>query len=400
MRERLGINNTHLKNRNRGLALQMIATEFPLSRIDISRRTGLTKMAVTNIVNEMIDEGFVVEKETAETFTVGRNPVILDISDTSPYAIGLYISRSQVSVIATNLKLNLCYQESTDLMNETSETLIEKLYTLTDRAIAYQKQNNPYTYPLGIGISAIGPLDSAKGYILNPRQFFNIHDLPIVSLIQNRYNIPVFLENDMNAAALAEKLFGSGKPYSNFIYMGITNGIGSGIITDGKLYQGTSGFVGEIGHISIKYDGELCDCGSRGCLELYANMPVILQKLREITQDYSILPQDFERLSKLDNCRKILDDMTDKLSIALTNAVNLFDPECIIIGHEGYYLPNKYLIKMQEYIQTHILSSGYKVIPVVASSFRDKAALYGSACTVLQKLFEGHVFSTANSASM
>jgi predicted NBD/HSP70 family sugar kinase len=394
MKERHGINNTHIKNRNRGIVLQYIARDERLSRIDIAKRIGLTKMAVTNIVGELIGDGYVTERDIAENAAVGRNPVILDVADSAPYAIGLYLSRTHVSVMAATIKLQPLYQEELPLEKETGDSLMEKLYCLTERALAHQKINTPRSAPLGIGVAAIGPLDASAGVILKPTNFFGIQNLNVVCLLQSRFGLPVFLENDMNAAALAEKLYGFGKPYANFIYMGIANGIGSGIVSDGKLYQGTSGFVGEIGHMSIKYDGDLCDCGNRGCLELYANSPVILHRLREITGDPTLTPRDFEELSKRGDCGAVLEETADSLTTALVNMVNILDPECVIIGHEGVYLPDRYLNRMEEQVQARILSGGYKSIPVIRSSFGGKAPLSGSVCCVLQKLFEGHIFTS------
>lgn len=392
MRQQSGMNHIDIKNRNRGLVLQYIVSGGQLSRIDIAKRIGLTKMTVTNIVNELIRDGIIEERETAETPFVGRNPILLDVTADAPCVIGLYIARGHVSVIVTDFKLRLRYHKRTLLQEETADTLMDKLYDLTDGALRFIKGKTPHAVPLGIGAASIGPLDAASGVILNPTNFFGIRDLPVADRLASRYGLPVVLENDMNAAALAEKLYGEARPYDNFIYMGITNGIGSGIITNGRLYQGTSGFVGEIGHMSIRYDGLLCDCGNRGCLELYANMPVIVRRLREVTGEEGLTPRDFERLSGRDDCNAILEDMTDKLSTALVGTVNMLDPECIIIGHEGVFLPDKYIGRIQKQLQSRILSAGHRSIRVIKSSFGEQAPLNGSACLILQKLFEGQIY--------
>ncbi len=264
---------------------------------------------------------------------------------------------------------------------------------LTDDAIKYQYKKNSKVIPIGIGVSAIGPLDSTTGKILKPTNFFGIQNMNVVRLLKSRYGLPVFLENDMDAAALAEKLFGVGRPYANFLYLGITSGIGSGIFSNGKLYRGTSGFVGEIGHMSVNFDGIPCGCGNRGCLEMYINLPIILQRLCEATGRGDISPKEFESLLEIDGCDAVFEDMANKLSAALVNATNMLDPECIIIGHEGVYLPDKYINYLQEHIGTRILSSGYKTLAVLKSSFGEHAPLFGSACSVLQKLFEGYLFN-------
>lgn len=391
MSERYGINNTHLKNRNRGLVLQIVAGGH-VSRAGITKRIKLTKMTVTNIVNELIADGYIEETETEETETVGRNPVILGIAPKAPLAVGVYLSRTQLSVIVSDLKLQVVYQNSQPLENETRDTLIKKLFDLTDQAIEYVKGQKLNSRLLGIGVSAIGQLDSKTGMILRPTNFFGITDLPIVNLISGRYSLPTFLKNDMDASALAEKFFGQGAPLTNFIYLGITHGIGSGIISNNTLYQDSSSFVGEIGHMSIKFDGAYCSCGKCGCLEVYANIPVILDRLREASGNSELRCQDFDQISAAPECDGIFRDVIQKLAVALVNAVNLLDPACIIMGHEGAFIPLPYLGLLEKLVNHQILATGYKKITVIKSSFEDRAPLFGSVSCVFNELFAGNLY--------
>lgn len=280
MKQRQGFNNTHLRNRNRGLVLQAVACGDALSRIEIARRIGLTKMTVSNIVAEWIAEGVLAEKEVAETAAVGRNPVILEVREDAPRAVGLYLSRGAASVIVSTLTLEVTWRKSLPLAGESTETLLEKIFQLIDGALAHLGAASLPVRCMGIGVSAIGPLDAASGTILRPTDFFGIRQLPLAGLLGERYGLPVVVNNDMNASALAEKLYGTGRAFDNFLYLGVTNGIGGGILSGGRLYQDNSGFVGEIGHMSIDFNGPLCSCGRRGCLEAYATMPLLLDRLQ------------------------------------------------------------------------------------------------------------------------
>ena len=263
---RKGFNNTHLKYRNRGIVLQLIANE-PRSRIDITKRMGLTRMAISNIVSELIDENYILEGETRENAQVGRNPILLDISSGSPLAAGIYIARNSASAMLTDIRLTAIYVDEIPLENETADSLKEKICLLLDRLFAYRDEKMKYRRILGIGISSIGPFDPNTATILNPIDFFSISNLPLKEFLEERYRLPVFAENDMNASALAEHLHGSGQGCDDFLYLGITSGIGSGIVVNGRLYGADSISVGEIGHMCINFDGPLCSCGNRGCLE-------------------------------------------------------------------------------------------------------------------------------------
>lgn len=394
MRERQGINNTHLKSRNRGLVLQWIASEDAPSRAEIARHIGLTKMTVTNIVGDWIQAGYVEEKEVSVNAMVGRNPVILDIADSAPLAMGLYLSRSAVTVLLADLKLRVRYRDSLPLEDDDAESVAGKLQQLVHMAMDWRDAVLPGTALLGIGVSAIGPLDTTAGRLLSPTDFFNIRNLPLAEILREASGLPVFVSNDMNASALAEKLYGHGKPYDNFLYAGITTGIGAGIVSGGHLYQDNSGYVGEIGHMSIDYHGPVCSCGNRGCLEVYATLPVLLEKLRIATGGSSRELEPSAALACLaaqPAAQPVLDELLEVLAAALINLANLFDPQLILIGHEGAYLPDAFFTRLEEQVNRHILAAGYKRIPVSRSSFWDCAPLLGSVCIVWQEVFRGRL---------
>lgn len=386
---RQGYNNNSLKFRNRGIVLQMIANN-PVSRADITKNIGLTRMAITNIVGELIDKGYIKEGKTDENFQVGRNPIMLDISNHSPIAAGVYIGRNSLYAILTDIKLNALYIDEIPFgTTENEESLKKKLYSILDRLFEHHKRKISNRRIMGIGVSSIGPFDPIKGVLLNPRDFFGISNFPIKDIIEEKYKMPVYGENDMNAAALAELLRGNGKNCDSFLYVGITNGIGAGIVVNRHLYGKDSVSVGEIGHMSIDYQGPACNCGNRGCLEAYATMPIIINKLKETTSRDDIGITDFDELAKNPECNEVFTGVVEKLSVALVNAVNLLDPECIVIGHEGVFLPSVYLNKMQEQIEKRILSSGYKKVSVTHSAFSLGAPLFGSAAIIINRLFSG-----------
>ena len=387
MTKQIGLNNNHLKTSNRGAVLKLIANG-QLSRTDIAARMGLSKMAISKIVGELLEEGYLTEKEVSPAGAVGRNPTLLDVAPSAPLAMGVYVSRNELCALLCDLTLKALYTRSVPLGNETRASFQKKLFGLCDDVMAKKRADRPDNALLGIGISSISPLDPVSGVILNPTNFYGITDYPVAKELRAKYGYPVFLDNDMNVSALAESLYGVGKEYDSFLYLGITNGIGSGTILNGRLFSNNSISVGEIGHTCINFDGPLCFCGNRGCLELYADMNVILGRLRKESGEAAD-PPDIARLSKRPGCARILRDVMEKLSVALINAVNLLDSQCVIIGHEGAYLPDEYLQFIEERVNRGILASQYKTVKVLRSSFFDRAPQLGSACIIFEKLFSG-----------
>lgn len=373
------------------MVLRHIATEQGISRIEIAKRMHLTKMAITNIVNELIAAGYVHERECTDSNLVGRRPMSLFISPNAGKVISLYLSRSSVTAILCDLTGSILCKYSIPLSNETAGKLTDKIYKAIDYVSQQASVGEGPSDILGIGVASIGPINTENGEILNPPDFFGITKYPISALIEARYGHTVYINNDMNASSLAENLFGVGKEYRNFVYVGITNGIGMGIVSASELYQNGSGYAGEIGHISIDYRGDRCSCGNRGCLETYANIPVILKRLSKASGEQGISAKDFERLSEIPACRSVLEDVIQKISIALTNTINLLDPQCVIIGAEGAYLPDFCLQALEDNINSHILAVGYRRVKVVRATFGSDTPLVGSASCVLDKIFNGFI---------
>ena len=391
MRTLKGLNNNHLKTTNRGTVLRLIAGGR-VSRTDIAQNMELSKMAISKIVGELLDEGYLTEKTIESDGAVGRNPLMLDISESAPQAVGIYISRNEVSALLCDLKLNTFFERRIPLKDETPEKLREKIFELCDAVVDHHEKNHPNNDLLGIGVSSIGPIDPSGGIILNPTNFYGICNFPVMRELEERYSLPVFCDNDMNASALAENIYGIGKEYGCFIYIGITNGIGSGAILNGRLFSNESLSIGEIGHTCINFDGPLCSCGNRGCLELYSDMTVILKRLSEASGQAAVTPEMIAGLSSRPECDAVLRDVAAKLSVALINTVNMLDPQCIVIGHEGAHLPEKYLAALDETINRGILASQYKTVRILRSTFFDRAPLLGSACLIFEKLFSGDFF--------
>lgn len=353
------------------------------TRVDLSKRTKLTKMTVTNIFNELAAMGYVSEMESDSSVKYGRNPMIVDIAATAPKIIGVYISRDNIVGVLSDLKLNIHERFTLALRNETASTLMDKLIKCV--TVLYPQNDRV----VGIGVSSIGPINAKAGVILNPLDFFGISNFPIKKIIEREFNCPVYTENDMNSSALAEMYYGSHKNLVDFLYVGITNGIGAGVICDNHLLKNQAGFASEIGHMVLDINGELCNCGNRGCLEAYMSMPKLMTRLRaETGKDMS-----FEEFCALDDerCRFVFNDVCRMLAVALTNTVNMLNSQIIFLGHMGASLSADCIWNIEEYINTHRASKDYGKVHVYPSSFGDESPVFGSVCLVASKIFSGEL---------
>jgi len=394
-----GIQQTE-KRINRGRVLQLICTGEARSRLELSKATGLTKMTITNAVNEWIREGWIYESEQVRTAGAGRNPAVLGLTPLSPLIIGVHLAREHISALLCDMSLNVLRRDRIELCGEDEATLIDKIFDIIDRLGSIgedEKQNGEGSAVsvgdgingrriLGIGVSSIGPLDCQNGILLGVPNFYGIKRLELGRMLRERYRLPVLVDNDMNLAAIAEKQFGGGRPLDDFLYVGITHGIGAGIIYDSRLLH-NSGMTGEIGHMSVSWNGEPCVCGSRGCLEGYASVPVVLERIeREIG-----LKLTFEEACASENkgVRAIMDDVCECISTAFVGLVNILAPQAVFIGHEGACFSDEVLEHIEENVNSRSLSGRQRSVSVSRSAFGEHAALFGSACGILERVFTG-----------
>lgn len=384
MKQSKGSNIQQLRLRNRAVILKMICTTDKMSRIELSKKAGLTKMTLSNIAGELLENGVLREYASDYIPSVGRRPILLDISETSPVVIGIQIARDACKGIVADAKLHSWAEEDIPLeAGETEESLLAKL-----RNIIRSLQKKTQRQIIGIGVACMGPLDSSRGRLLDPPNFYGIHDVDITRSLEAEFGLPVFFENDMNASALAELHYGCGKHYGDYIFLGLTNGVGAGIVSSGAVLKGEYGISGEIGHTTVQYDGPLCSCGRKGCLETYVSVPVLLQKARILSGDQELRWEDFMlRLRKEnDPLWAVLNDTIEPLAAALANAVNLLDSRLIIIGQEGVHLPLSYLLRLEEKINRLILARRMKSVRIVCSTFGESAPLLGSAALAVDEL--------------
>lgn len=389
MASKKGINNNNLKQENRGLVLKMIATGECYTRIELAKRTGLTKMSISNIIGEFIEQGIICEKETEIVEGQGRNPIRLYIADKAPKIIGLDIHRAECVAVLSDLKLNVLKERRCSLTKTNSQDLFGVIFKLLDEVM----QGTDEAELLGIGVGCSGPLDIKSGVILNPPDFYGLHDLNVMSAIKEHYDLPVYIDSQYNCAALAERFYGAGRELRDFIFVGIMRGIGSGIITDGGIFHNANGYTSELGHVSIDYNGNKCPCGNRGCLETYTGSEIIRDLLiaetgmKKSFQEFCEMAEHKETsTSVIDN---IFEEMMERLACALTSGVNMFNSEAIIIGHEGFFIPERFLKYLEELINVRKIAGKYRHVAVVKSAFKDEAHILGCACPVLNRVFEG-----------
>lgn len=248
----------------------------------------------------------------------------------------------------------------------------------------------------GIGICAPGPLDPSTGVILNPPNVPCWRNFPLAASIRKHYSVPVKVDNDANAAALAETLWGAARGYHKVFYATIGTGIGTGVVFDGKIYHGRTGSAGEGGHVSIDYRGPICGCGKPGCIEMYASGTAIARRAQqEIAAGAKSDPMlqlaggDPAAITgtivakALDSgdglARKILSETTELLALWLSNIIDLLDPEIIVIGGGAATFFKPAFDALRERIPKLTINPRSGEIPIVSARYGADSGIAGGA---------------------
>lgn len=382
MENLIGKNSISSKQYNRGLVLKLIVTGACQTRIEIAKLTGLAKMTVSNIIQEFIEANIVLECEEELTEVCGRNPIILRVSEKAPKVIGLLLFRDRIEAVLCTLSMKIIQTESIRFEQLTREQMMEYSFEVIDRILLNEKNI------LGIGVAAIGPFDTRNGILLNPTRFYGIHDVNIKEYLQQRYSYPIYPDHDNNSAALAEKLFGIGKQAEDFLFLGISNGVGAGIISGGEVYHNRRGLAPEIGHVSIDCNGILCPCGNRGCLEMYASSHVILEKLRKATGK-NLSYKEFLQMEGNREVEDILEQMLQNISVAINNCINILQPEMVVLGHDGIEWRDSMVARLEDIVNEKKVAGDRQRILVKKAYFGKNAQLLGAAAHVVNQAFKG-----------
>lgn len=378
-----GVNHHDMNIKNKYVILKALATQGAMPRNELSKLSGLSKMAITAIANEYIEQG--VLRECGElSSSGGRKPKLLELDPNALLTLSVSIDREMLLVGIVNARGTILRSEHIPFRQvDSNQILIDNLFYLCDIMMKDPLSRNFW----GIGVSCVGPLSIEEGEILNPPDFGNIHNLQVVSLLKERYGLPCYLQNDMCLAALAEAYYGRHSLLKNFLYIGISSGIGGGIILNRKLFTGTSGLAGIIGHSIVQMNGLPCTCGQRGCLEQYSSITAIVKWAREQSGDDSVtwmkLAGGILEGDPVSQCA--IDRMAEFLYVAISNFQAAFDMQGVIIGGELYGAKDYIVSKMREKLQSETLKWSYRrKIEVEASSFMSDASFIGTAALTME----------------
>ena len=368
------------RNKNATTLLRLLLKQDSISRVELSRMTGLTKTTVSSIINEFIALGIVEESSTISTGNVGKSPTPLHIRTDAVYTVGVHLGREKVKTVLMDARMNVISRKK-GLSYERlgPKGVLESLFLSIDDSMKDAKKHNIEVGAIGIGVP--GPLNAETGIVSHPPKFVGWKDVPLGKIIHQRYKLPVWIENDANVGVLAEKWHGGGKDLKNFVYILVNEGIGAGVVINEELYQGAYDYVGEIGHI-LFYDR-----GKFRYLEDIAGVDVLIKYARSRGLDIKDIKDISNLLQTNDGVvSSIVKQIATWIGAAVIDVIHIIGPEAVFIGGKTAVLGEALIQPIREIVSMYLF--GDQKVDVKLSEISEDAVAIGAAIYATTKWLE------------
>ncbi|OIK06700.1 ROK family transcriptional regulator [Streptomyces monashensis] len=379
-----------MRRRNLARVMHAVSAEGSLSRAAVASRIGLTRAAVSTLVDELIRWGLLEELGPERPGRVGRPGSALAVSGRGPAGIGAEIGVDHLAVCAVDLRGTVRARAVRRGGNRdrAPEAVAAELGQLARRVVAEAQREE--LWPAGLAVAVPG-LVARDGRTVVRAPNLDWHDTDIGALLPGEW--PLTVDNEANYGALAELWLGEDTPH-DFLHVSAEIGIGAAVVVDGGLLRGTRGFAGELGHIPVRPDGPPCPCGGRGCLEQYAGEEAVLRAA-------GLEPRE-DRVGLLagraedgdERVRAALRDAGAALGIALTGAVNLLDPETVVLGGALASLSPWLLPSLEAELTGRTAGPA---CPVAVSRLGPEGPLLGAAHSVVRSVLDDPAVVTERS---
>ncbi|MCW2931403.1 MAG: hypothetical protein JWM19_2365 [Actinomycetia bacterium] len=370
---------------NASLLIELVRRFGPISRAELSRQSQVSAPTVSAIVGQLLARGTFSEVAVAPS-SGGRPPVLLQLNPRAGYAVGIKLRADGLTTVVCDLDTGVA---ATDEMSVAlvgnPGAAVEAVEQATRRVLRSARIAKGKV--LGVGIGLPGVIDSLRGSC----QFSHLlqwQEVELAAPLQRRLRLPVWVDNDVNTLAIAEKWAGDGISARDFVTLSVGRGLGLGLVIDRSVYRGSVGGAGEFGHVIIDPAGPECECGRSGCLEALVGERALLRQVgallsREITRAELIsltAAGDESTLQVLTNASQIL-------GLAVANVVTLLNPELVIICGEGTQLGAPFLDSVVTAVRDLTFAGLGKQIEVKVQQWGDDAWAVGAATLVLRESF-------------
>ena len=371
---------------NRLRVIQSLQLLGVTSRADVARHTGLSRSTVSTIVAGLQAEGVVMDGDSNHRGPSGggRPPALISLDPGAGLAVGIDFGKRHLAVALADLSHRVLAEDRREMEDDyDAETGIECAAELVEGVLAEADTDRDRV--VGVGMGLPGPVH-ASGVVGSSAILPGWAGTHAAERMSEQLGMRVWLGNDANLGALSESFWGAGRGAGTVVYLKLATGIGAGVVIDGRLFEGAGGTAGEIGHTSLDETGDICRCGSRGCLETYASGTAIAGLLSRSLGEGLTLEDVLTRSVGGDpGCRRALADAGRHIGASVADLCNLINPERIVVGGSMAVAGDVLLDPLREAVGLRAIPSAAEDVGIVLGELGERAELLGAVALVLQK---------------
>lgn len=363
---------------------------------DLCHVLGMSAPTIARQVNEMIDMGLLLEYGKLQT-SEGRKPTLYGLNPQSGYFVGVDTLYDGVNIGMIDFRGDLVQLEANhDYVYENTEESLEKLCQVIADFIDHCGVDRKKVFNINVNIS--GRVNPETGYSYT---IFNFSERPLSDYMSERIGRPVTIDNDTRSMAYGELMQGAAKGADDVLFVNLGWGLGLGIIIDGKLYTGHSGFAGELGHFHAFDNDILCHCGKKGCLETEASGRALVRKIKErvAAGESTTLKKEQLQNLRLDDCLngiahedplclEVIEEIGTSLGTYIAGLINLFNPEEVVIGGAVAKAGNFLMHNIETAVLKYSLNLVNRDTRLTVSTLQDKAGVIGACLLARSRVLE------------
>lgn len=386
-----GYNQGNIQNMNRTLLLNLLRREKVCARATLAEHSGLKQATVTHIINDFIDWGLVKEIGFL-TGIKGRRSIAISLNTDDLAVAGVRIARQNFSIGLFDLCGEAFFIKRGRIRTgQNAREILDMVFREMDQIIEKFSQKKI----LAMGVAIPGPYNSVKGRISIVTGVDGWEKIALKDEFMEHFHLPVIIEEHANAAALAQFWYNETSEETNvLVYIAFAQGVGAGVVNDGKLLKGCTGAAGEIGHTTIDIHGPRCSCGNYGCLESYCSSISFVKKLNEAlgkTKEDALAFRDAILMVKAKDpvAVRLYAEACDYLAVGVVNVINTFNPQVVVIGDEMSHVdPALMLDRVLTNVKERVVPETWESTRIKLSAYKQDSMVYGAAIVAISEIFE------------
>jgi predicted NBD/HSP70 family sugar kinase len=382
---------------NSALILDQLLSDSPQSRASLAQQTGLNRSTISSLVHDLFQQNLIREVGLEAAYSRGRPGMLLELNPAGGCVVGIEINVEYISVILTDFTAHTLWRrfikaDATGNPDRTLDLAADVLHTALRAGAAHGLK------PLGIGVALPGLVNADTGTLVYAPNL-QWSDVNLRERWGPVFDVPLYTENDGTTSALGEYYFGVAKGCRDFIYLGTGVGLAGGLMLNGEIYRGAGGFAGEIGHIIVQPDGELCGCGRRGCWETQVGPRTVFRRIVQALADGapSIIPDLVAGNLDAITMDVVVDaaDQGDPLALdtlsgiarslgtGIVNLIHIFNPDMVVLGGSLTLAGDYVMPVISEIITTETIRAPAQMVALALSSQGTGACVKGAVALVI-----------------